>query len=98
MYNICEVRQRLTSLSGIAARKRSNRDEPEPVLSLQYVGQTTKLAVVKLAIALVVGFVIGAGSRWFELPVPAPPKLLGALLVLSITLGYVGVDWWLTAR
>lgn len=41
---------------------------------------------------LVIGFGIGAGSRWFDLPSPAPPKLVGALLVVAMTTGFVGTD------
>lgn len=40
-------------------------------------------------IALVLGLGIGVGCRWFDLPLPAPPKLVGALLVVSMTLGFV---------
>lgn len=45
-----------------------------------------------LAISLALGLGIGMACRWFDLPLPAPPKLVGALLVLAITLGFVGVD------
>lgn len=46
----------------------------------------------RVVFAVVIAFLIGASSRWFEIPVPAPPKLLGAILILSITLGYVVTD------
>jgi XapX domain-containing protein len=42
--------------------------------------------------SLALGMSIGIACRWFDLPLPAPPKLVGALLVLAITLGFVGVD------
>jgi XapX domain-containing protein len=45
-----------------------------------------------LLISLALGLGIGVGCRWFDLPLPAPPKLVGALLVVSITLGFIGVD------
>ena len=41
---------------------------------------------------LVLGFVIGAGCRWFDLPLPAPPRIVGALLVVFMTLGFLGAD------
>jgi XapX domain-containing protein len=41
---------------------------------------------------LIVGFLIGAGCRWFDVPVPSPPTLLGACLVVAITLGYLAID------
>lgn len=37
---------------------------------------------------LVVAFGIGAGCRLADIPVPAPPALVGALLVMSLTVGY----------
>lgn len=40
-------------------------------------------------IACALGACIGIGCRWFDLPLPAPPKLVGALLVLSVTLGFM---------
>ena len=44
--------------------------------------------IVGIALALL----IGAACRWFELPVPAPNRLLGAFLVLAITAGYLVTD------
>jgi XapX domain-containing protein len=35
---------------------------------------------------------IGVGCRWFDLPLPAPPRIVGALLVVFMTLGFLGVD------
>lgn len=46
----------------------------------------------ELALALTLGLSIGLGCRWFDLPLPAPPRLVGALLVVAMTLGYLGVD------
>ena len=43
-----------------------------------------------LLVAIPMGLGIGAVCRWFDLPLPAPPKLVGALLVLSMTLGFLG--------
>lgn len=45
--------------------------------------------MTELLMALALGLGIGVGCRWFDLPLPAPPKLVGALLVLSMTLGFV---------
>jgi len=42
--------------------------------------------------ALALGLGIGLGCRWFDLPLPAPPKLVGALLVVAMTLGFLGAD------
>jgi XapX domain-containing protein len=47
---------------------------------------------MKTAIAFVIALLIGAGCRWFAIPVPSPPKLIGALLVLTMTVGYLAAD------
>lgn len=41
---------------------------------------------------IALGLAIGAGCRWFDVPLPAPPKLVGALLVVAMTLGFLGTD------
>jgi len=41
---------------------------------------------------ILLGFVIGSGCRWFDLPLPAPPRIVGALLVVAMTLGFIGTD------
>jgi XapX domain-containing protein len=41
---------------------------------------------------LLLGIGIGAACRWFDLPLPAPPKLVGALLVQAMTVGFVITD------
>jgi XapX domain-containing protein len=42
---------------------------------------------------VVLGFLIGVGCRWFDLPLPAPMRVVGALLVVAMTLGFLGTDW-----
>ncbi|MCW3098707.1 MAG: hypothetical protein JWL77_4325 [Chthonomonadaceae bacterium] len=49
----------------------------------------------KIILGLILGFVIGIGCRCFDIPVPSPPKLMGALVVLSMTLGYSSADYLL---
>lgn len=44
-------------------------------------------------LGLVLGFLIGVGCRWFDLPLPAPPKIVGALLVVAMTFGFLGADF-----
>ncbi len=39
------------------------------------------------------GFLIGVGCRWFDLPLPAPPRIVGALLVVAMTLGFLATDY-----
>jgi XapX domain-containing protein len=43
---------------------------------------------MKLLIGIVVSFIVGAGCRFFDIPVGSPPVIPGALLVLAMTLGY----------
>jgi XapX domain-containing protein len=53
--------------------------------------------VLKIVLGFVLGFAIGAGCRWFGVPAPMPPTLLGACLVVSMTLGYLAVDRAMTS-
>ncbi|WP_115718327.1 DUF1427 family protein [Gallaecimonas mangrovi] len=39
-------------------------------------------------LGLLLGLLIGAGCRLLGIPLPAPQALIGALLVLAMTLGY----------
>ena len=55
-------------------------------------GAEERLFMTKAFIGLVMAFLIGAGCRWFDIPVPSPPRLLGAFLVLAITGGYLLTD------
>jgi len=48
--------------------------------------------VLKIVIGLFLGFVIGVACRWFDIPVPSPPRLVGALLVVAMTVGYLVTD------
>jgi XapX domain-containing protein len=52
--------------------------------------------VIASLIGLLLGFLIGVGCRWFDLPLPAPPRIVGALLVVFMTLGFLGVDLAMT--
>ena len=51
-----------------------------------------RFEVLTSFIGLGLGLAIGAGCRWFDLPLPAPPKLVGALLVVFMTLGFLAAD------
>ena len=44
---------------------------------------------VNALIGLAIGLLIGGACRWFDLALPAPPQLVGALLVVMTTLGYI---------
>ncbi|MEM7729513.1 MAG: DUF1427 family protein [Pseudomonadota bacterium] len=52
--------------------------------------------MMSAVIGIVLGFAIGGGCRWFDLPLPAPPKIVGALLVVFMTIGFLGTNYILT--
>lgn len=54
--------------------------------------------MLKTVIALLLGLSIGVFCRWFDVPVPSPPKLIGALLVVAMTVGYITTDKLLAAK
>ena len=52
-------------------------------------GQLTGRDKMKMVIGSVLAFVIGGLCKVAGIPVPAPPAIMGALLVFSMTSGYV---------
>ena len=44
---------------------------------------------IRLTSGFLIAFAIGALCRLFGIPVPAPPALVGALVVVSMTSGYL---------
>src|SRR5205814_124598 len=54
--------------------------------------------MTKIIVGMCLGLVIGAACRWFDFPVPSPPTLVGALLVVSITVGYMATDKLIATR
>lgn len=49
-----------------------------------------------LLLGIALGLAIGFGCRWFDIPLPSPPNLVGALLVVSMTLGFLAANAWLS--
>lgn len=45
-----------------------------------------------LLIGIILGLTIGFCCRWFDIPLPSPPNLVGALLVIAMTLGFITAD------
>ncbi|MFV0575919.1 MAG: DUF1427 family protein [Vibrio sp.] len=45
--------------------------------------------MIQELLGLVLGFAVGVGCRWLDIPSPAPPSIVGALLVVSMTLGFL---------
>ena len=48
---------------------------------------------MKTAASVLLALGIGGACRYYNIPVPAPPSLLGVLLIACITAGYILVDW-----
>lgn len=51
----------------------------------------TREGILGILVALVIGGVV----RGLKLPIPSPPTIWGALMVLGLTLGYLAMDWLL---
>lgn len=47
---------------------------------------------MKIVLGLSVGFLLGFVCRYFDIPVPSPPKLLGAFVIVAVTVGYMSAD------
>jgi XapX domain-containing protein len=54
--------------------------------------------IAKIVCGVVVGVVIGVGCRFFEIPLPGPPAILGAFLAVAMATGYTVTDKLITAR
>ncbi|WP_299191266.1 DUF1427 family protein [uncultured Erythrobacter sp.] len=53
---------------------------------------------MKIALSIVLALAIGTATRMFGIPLPAPPALVGALLVLAMTLGHLAADKQIARR
>ncbi|MCC3306208.1 DUF1427 family protein [Sneathiella sp. HT1-7] len=53
---------------------------------------------MKAAIGILVALTIGIVCRLAGLPLPAPPVIVGALLVIAMTVGYITVDRFASHR
>jgi XapX domain-containing protein len=50
---------------------------------------------MKLILGFLLAFAIGVGCRLARIPSPAPNAIIGGLLVVSMSTGYVLTDKWL---
>ncbi|MDH7799051.1 MULTISPECIES: DUF1427 family protein [unclassified Beijerinckia] len=53
---------------------------------------------MKIALGLLLGILIGVGCRLIGVPLPAPQAMVGAAVVLAMTVGYVLVDQFAAHR
>ncbi|MCY4263673.1 MAG: XapX domain-containing protein [Gammaproteobacteria bacterium] len=47
------------------------------------------MTLLNQLLGILLAFGIGAGCRYFQIPLPAPQSLNGALLVFTMTCGFV---------
>lgn len=48
--------------------------------------------MIAAIVGLLLGLMIGAGCRFFDVPSPAPPRMIGACLLLAMTVGFITAD------
>lgn len=51
-----------------------------------------------LLMGIVLGLTIGFACRWFDIPLPSPPNIVGALLVVAMTLGFLTADYFMLSE
>jgi XapX domain-containing protein len=51
--------------------------------------------MILAALGTCLAIVIGIACRMLDIPVPAPPRIQGALLVVAMTTGFLLGDWLL---
>jgi len=54
--------------------------------------------IAKIVCGVIVGALIGVGCRFFEIPLPGPPAILGAFLAVAMATGYTVTNKILTPR
>jgi XapX domain-containing protein len=47
---------------------------------------------MKLAIGLLLAVCVGIGCRWFGIPLPGPPAIMGAAMAVAMAVGYTATD------
>jgi len=53
---------------------------------------------MKLAVGLVLAICVGIGCRWFGIPLPGPPAIMGAAMAVAMATGYTAADYFLTRK
>jgi XapX domain-containing protein len=53
---------------------------------------------MKLIIGLILAIFVGVGCRWFGIPLPGPPAIMGAAMAVAMATGYTATDYWLTKK
>jgi XapX domain-containing protein len=45
--------------------------------------------IIQPIAGIALGIGVGAGCRWFGIPSPAPPHIVGAVILIAMTLGFI---------
>jgi XapX domain-containing protein len=53
---------------------------------------------MKIAIGLLLAICVGTGCRWFGIPLPGPPAILGAAMAVAMATGYTATEYFLTRK
>jgi XapX domain-containing protein len=53
---------------------------------------------MKLIIGLILAVCVGIGCRWFGIPLPGPPAIMGAAMAVAMASGYTATDYWLSRK
>jgi XapX domain-containing protein len=53
---------------------------------------------MKLIIGLILAVCVGIGCRWFGIPLPGPPAIMGAAMAVAMASGYTATDYWITRK
>ena len=48
--------------------------------------------MITALVGIMLALAIGIACRWLDIPVPAPPRLQGALLGVAMTAGFLAAD------
>jgi len=53
---------------------------------------------MKITIGLLLAVCVGIGCRWFGIPLPGPPAIMGAAMAVAMATGYTATDYFLTRK
>ena len=53
---------------------------------------------MKLALGLLLAVCLGIFCRFFDIPLPGPPAIMGAVMAIAMATGYTATDYLLTRR
>jgi len=47
------------------------------------------MPVLQSIVGIAVGLAVGSACRLFDIPSPAPPRVIGAVILIAMTLGFI---------